>query len=474
MNHMRVYLINPPVSFGVRQVREGRCMQRSGAWTSIWTPLSLAYCASVMREDGMGVNLTDCIAEGMNMDNLIKKVTDFNPDLVVINTATPSIETDLKTAGIIKNALPDVLTAAIGIHPTSLPESCLKDYHGLDFCIRREPEYTALYLARAIAANKNINDINGISFKRGGQIINNPDRRYIRDLDSLPFPAWDLIDLDRYRMPFSGERFLLLATSRGCPYRCRFCSERSYYGSKLRARSPPEVIREIEWNTDNHGIDSFLFWSESFTLARPYVYEICDSIIGRGLNIKWVCNSRVDSVSPDMLDLLKRAGCWMIGFGVESANQHVLDAMNKGITVKQIRDALKWSKDAGLEVTAHCMIGYPGESSSDIKNTLELVKELEVDFAQFYCTVPFPGSELYMTAIEDNRIVNSDWSKFEQKYSVLATPQLTAHDVMGLRRMAYLKFYLRPSMIYRTIKRLRKPSQIKNLLLMLRDFFTWI
>ncbi len=471
---MKVYLINPPADRGVKQVREGRCMQRAGAWTAVWSPISLATCAAVVREEGFEVKLTDCIVEEVDVAGIAKLAAEFKPSLAVFNVATPSIESDMRTVERVKEAVPGVVTAVIGIHPTALPEHCFELAEGLDAVVRMEPEYTVRELAMRVRSGGDLASVAGTSVRAGGRVVRNPDRPLIEDLDGLPLPAWDLVDTSLYRMPFSGKRFLLIGTARGCPFKCTFCADSAYYGKKLRMRSPGSIVAEMERNIAEFGVDDFLFWSESFTLNREFAAAVAHEIMDRGVKACWVCNSRVDHVDEELLRLFKSAGCMMVGYGVESGVQRVLDRAKKGVRVEQTRNAVKATRAAGLDVAAHCVLGLPGETAATVRETIEFVKKLDPDFAQFYCAVPFPGSELYGEASAEGWIRTGDWSMFEQNYSVLDTPQLAADEVMRLRRTAYREFYLRPRVILRTLARLRTWRQVVGFARMTRDFLTWV
>src|SRR3989338_6661375 len=244
---MKAYLLNPPAVAGVKMVREGRCMQRKGAWTTVWPPISLAYIASILREDGCQVFMNDCIVEEINDKKVLAIIKENKPDLVIINTATASIKNDLGIACLIKQIDKNVKTAAIGIHVSSLPEESLAASIGLDFVIRGEPEITSRELARVIRDNGDFALVDGIYYRAGGRIVNNKDRSFLKNIDELPFPAWDLVNVDNYLLPFTDRPFLLVTTSKGCPYGCTFCPAEPYYGKVARLRKPECVVDEMEW-----------------------------------------------------------------------------------------------------------------------------------------------------------------------------------------------------------------------------------
>jgi radical SAM superfamily enzyme YgiQ (UPF0313 family) len=416
----------------------------------------------------------DSIVENFGFREIEKIILNFQPKIVIINAATPSIENDLSTCQIVKRANHSISTAIIGIHGTALPEECLQLQNNLDFVIRGEPEFTTLELCQTVKNNGAFQSINGLSYRDGSRTVHNPDREVVADLNTLPFPAWDLINTDKYRMPFTDKKFLLAATSRGCPYQCVFCADGAYYGKKLRMRSPAKIVDEIEWVVSQFKINNFLFWSESFTINSQFAMNVAEEIINRKLNIEWVCNSRVDNVNLELLTTIKKAGCWMIGYGVESGNEMILRQIKKQISTRDIINAVGLAKKVGLEVTAHCVLGFPQDTKETILETIEFVKRLDVNYVQFYCAVPFPGSELFNEAKKNDWICSDDWRKFEQNFSVLNTPHLTAKEIMRLRNFAYRSFYLRPKTIWRIIRQIRTFPQFINLIKGTFDFLNWI
>ncbi len=445
-------------------------MQREGAWTSVWSPISLATIAAVLEKGGFETKLVDAITENVGFTGLGKIIKDFKPNLIVFNTASGSIESDLSMATFAKKLNPQIKTSTFGIHVSALPDDCFRIEPKLDFIIRGEPEETTLNLAKSLKNNGGLAVVKGISWKNGQKIIHNPPQNPIKNLNDLPFPAWEKIDVANYRMPLSDKPFLLVGTGRGCPYSCVFCADKVYYSRGLRLPSPFRVVDEIEYDQKRFKVNDFLFWTESFTLNRDFAIGVCEEIIKRGLKVRFVVNSRVDHVDQQLLVKLREAGCWQIGFGVESGVNKVLKTMKKCIKVDQIRNAVLASKQEGLLVTGHFMIGFPGESRETILTTIKLACDLPFDFAQFYCAVPFPGSELYQQAIDRGWLESSNWALFEQNFSILTSPNLSAKEIMELRRLAYRKFYLRPRIIFKTLSKIRSP---KYLLKALTGFVDW-
>lgn len=471
---MKVYLVNPPAAGGVKMVREGRCMQRKGAWTTVWPPVTLATMAGMLQREGVEVRLDDCIVEDITFAGLESRIADFKPDLLVINTATASIFSDLSCAKIARDAWPAAKTLAFGLHVTVLPEEAFSREPCLDYLIRGEAEFCLVELVSALRANTGLEGIKGLSFRHSGAIRHNPGRMFEDDLNSVTFPAWELVDVRRYPMPLSGEPFLLVTTSKGCPHRCIFCPAKPFYGAKLRLRRPEAAVDEMAYDRDKFGVRQFLIWSESFTEDRDYVMKFCDEIIRRNLGVGWVCNSRVDKVDPDALKKMRQAGCWMIGYGVESGSQQILDSAKKDTTVRMIEQAIRWAKEAGLEVTAHVIFGLPGETIQTGLNTIRWLKAQDIDYAQIYCAVPWPSTLLYSMAQGNGWLTSRDWGFYEQNQSVLDIKTISPKQVEYLRRKAMREFYLSPKRIIPILKKINSPRKLGVFIEMAREFSSWI
>lgn len=478
---MKVLLVNPPSHGTEKFVREGRCMQRAGAWTAIWAPISLATSAAVLRDDGAAVRLYDCVVEEVTREGLAEVAARFRPDLLVLNSSTPSIEWDLGCAAAVAAAAPEVVACAIGIHVSALPVESLQMGGRLDAVVVGEPEGVLRELVRALRGAEGrasrlerLAGVRGLVWKRGFSIRRNAPAEPIRDLAELPFPAWDLIDTTRYAMPFTGKPFLLVATGRGCPHACTFCAAHAYYGKRLRLRPAARVVDEMVWCRDRFGVEDFLIWTEAFTMDNAYALSVCDEILRRGLAVRFVCNSRVDHVTPELLERMKRAGCVMIGYGIESGVQETLDRCRKGVTLDRIRAAVAMTRAAGIEVTGHMMVGFPGEGEEEVERTAAFARELDLDFVQFYAVVPFPGSALFEEARRAGRITDWDYRRFEQNYGVLHTGKLGPAEVTKLRSRAYRAFYFRPRTVWRTLRKIDSFAKARRFAAMVRDFLTWI
>ncbi|MFA5070493.1 MAG: radical SAM protein [Patescibacteria group bacterium] len=449
-------------------------MQRKGAWTAVWAPISLATMGAIFEKEGYAVKLNDCIVENIDFRQLEKIIRQFSPSVVIINTATPSIESDLKVAALAKSIDRRILTVVFGIHVTALPKETLEMAKDLDLVVRGEPEETVKEIAAYLNRGDRLENIKGLSYRKNGQIIQQEDRPLVQNLDTFPFPAWHLVDISKYTLPFKNKPFLLVDTGRGCPFNCTFCSAAAFYGHQVRLRSVKNLVDELVYIKDKYKVDEFLFWTESFTLNNDYAKAVCREIISRHLKIGFVCNSRVTGIDRELLALIKKAGGWMIGYGVESGSQKILDQAKKGITLKQIEEAVNLAKEVGLDVTAHVIFGLPGETQETMRETLKFCLRLPLDYAQFYCAVPFPGSQFYQEAKQNNWLVDSRWPYLEQNFCVIDYFSLSSRQIMDFRRQAFRKFYLRPKMIFKALGRIDSWWSIKYFFSMLKDFLTWI
>lgn len=470
---MRVLIVNPPAVGETKFVREGRCEQRLSSFQYVMLPVSLPSTAAVLRKGGHEVKIIDCIAGDVNQEELEKKAPEFDPGMVIFNFSTVTFEGDARCAERLR-ALSAAHFTAIGVHVTVLPEPNL-NVTTLDSVIRGEPEITALALADALQGGKPLSDVCGISFKEGGRIVYNADREFYPDLDTLPFPARDLLENEKYTMPISNKPYTLIVTSRGCPHDCIFCTAHCYYGKKLRKRSAGNIVDEMQEVKEKYGINDVTMWSDTFTVDKSFVYEVCDEIEKRGLKINWMCNSRVDCVYPNMLKRMAETGCTVMSYGVESGVQEILDAIKKRITVDQIRDAFRWTREAKIETIAHVIFGLPGETPESINKTTSFIRSIRPDYVQFYCAIPFPGTAFYEMAVERGWLTTKDWSKFEINQAIINTPELTDGELKKAREGAYRDFYLRPSYVLTRLSKSRSAGEAVNLFREGIDFLkSWV
>ena len=450
-------------------------MQRQEAWGTSWAPLTLAIIAAILREDGFSVHLKDCSNDGISFEDLRNFIQELKPRLVIVNTSTPSITGDLKIADLTKEIDSSIKTIFFGIHVTALPNETLKANANVEFIACGEPEYTLRDFALVLRDNRPVDSVKGMIYRSDGEIKHNDPRPPIENLDDLPYPAWDLVNIKGYRLPITNRPFLLVLTGRGCPYPCKFCAAKTFYGKKSRLRSPRRIVSEIKYIKEHYGINDFLFWSENSISDRQHIYDISKALSREVPGVKWVCNGRVDVVDAELLAAMKEGGCWMVGYGIEAGTQRVLDLMKKDIKIEDIEKAVRLTKVAKIEVTGHVIVGYPGETKEDIARTTQLVKRLDLDYVQVYCSVPFPGSLLYEESVKNNWIKSDDWTMFEQNFSIIDTPYLSGREVMKLRDKMIKDFYLNPRKIMKTIFKIKSPQEIVFLSSFAKKYFdSWV
>jgi len=243
---------------------------------------------------------------------------------------------------------------------------------------------------------------------------------------------------------------MLVEPGRGCPFKCIFCVV-PVINEKVRYRSAKNFVDELERDYTKYNIKNFLFWMETATLNKKLMLEICEEIKNRNLKIKWMAPSRVDTVDLELLKKMKEAGCWMLSFGIESIDQKVLDLIKKKITVQQIEKAIENAKKVGIKIVAHIIIGLPGQTKESVEKTIDWLIEKKVDYAQFYCAVPYWGTELRKIAEKNGWIVSNNPKDYEVDKSVMRNEFLSCREIEELRKKAYMKFYMRPSVILKEI-----------------------
>lgn len=378
-----------------------------------YPPLGLGYLAAVAEQEGhevrihdMGLRPTTPVAEDM------KAVLDFKPDLVAFTSMTTSYLSVEEAATIVKGSL-GVPTVIGGPHATSLPDQTIADPR-LDFLIYGEGEETWRELLQAmVAQDDRYERIPGLWFKRDGQVVQNAERPLIPNLDSLPFPARHLYELDKYPLYApDGSPMLTALTSRGCPYACSFCFK-GIVGRTYRQRSPQNIFAELEEMHKTFGVRNFYFIDDLFTIDVRRLEAILDYFITRDSPYRWRCLARVDRVNPNLLSKMYRAGCRQIHYGIESGNPEILKATAKHINLEQVRRAATWTMEAGIKGKGYFILGLPGETEKTMEDTISFAESLDLDEAMFGIATPFPGTRLWDELVRQRpgTVYNADFTK---------------------------------------------------------------
>ncbi len=467
---MKIVLVFPP--FGLKELT-GKTKSMRHVMNLI-PPLGLAYVASFLEKNGFNVKIIDC-SLGKSYEELIRILKRENPDVIGITSTTPVYESALKVAKDIKKELPETIVVIGGSHVTALPEEVMKT--GLfDFGVLGEGELTMLELCEELKKTdgKNVKKVKGIVYRKENKIYFTGKREFIRNLDDIPFPAWHLLPkLSEYSPTPASYKKLpqgIIMTTRGCPFRCRFC-DNAVFGCSYRERSPENVLDEIDLLVEKFGIKDLKFFDDTLTLNRKRVYKICDGMKERGYDFQWSCLSRVDKVSEEMLRKIKDSGCWQILFGIESGDPRVLKSLNKGITIEQSMAAVKYAKSVGLSIRCDFLLGTPAETSESMKKTLEFAKKLNPDFAHFNKFTPFPGTEFYKMLTKEG--YKFDFSKNCSQLDhtiVMYTPKgIDKEEFSKFIDYAHKQFYLRPSYILRSLLKIKSIDDLRR---MIRGFLS--
>lgn len=438
---MRVALVYPPIDI----------------YTSYWLPhLGLGYLAAVLEKAEHEVEVIDCVAEKLTIGDLSLKLSEFKPQVVGITATTCEISDASEVAKMVKEINPEITTVVGGAHVTALPKKTLEEFPHFDVGIFSEGEMSFVALAEKLEKKKGFRGIPNLAFRENSRIVLGPSE-YLKDLDSLPFPAWEKFDLTKYKgvLGFFKKLELPITSGRGCPHRCVFCQRAM--GGLVRLRSPKNVILEIERGIAL-GAKTFNFCDDTFTVAKGRVLEICQGIVDRGLqeSISWVCETRVDSVDGETLIAMKRAGCKLTQFGVESGDPKVLKHSNKKITLPQVRAAFSLSRKIGLKTYMFLIFGLPYETEDSIKRTIDFLMEVAPDYVTIGILVPFPGTEVLEMAkknIGGLELVTRDWDDFQKQFGqAIRLKNLPSAKLQSYQSLAYRRFYLRPSRIINLFK----------------------
>jgi len=401
--------------------------------------IGLGYLGAVLEKNGYKVNIIDCQAQKFTLADFEREISKYQPRIVGITSTTLTYNSARKVAEIAKKVHPNCLTVLGGCHVTFWDDKALEECPALDMAVRREGEYTFLEIADRVKEGKPLKNVVGTTCREDGKIIRNADRPYIQNLDELPVPAYHLFPIESFRR--NGKVIFPMLASRGCVYCCDFCTAVRMFGQKHRARSPKNVVDEIEFVTNKYGNDQFTFYDDLFTLDPAWVKEICKEIRSRNLKIKWDCETRLDMVTKELLLEMRKAGCNEVSFGVESGCQRILDAVHKRVSIQQCENAIKWAKDEGLFVAVSTIVGYPGETKETMKQTLDLIHRIEPDDVWLCLATPYPGTELRALIESMGWKMSSDWTLYNTMNPIFEIPDLPAEEISKMRKSFYAKFY---------------------------------
>ncbi len=437
--------------------RHGTNAQEVGGYLP---PLGIAYLAAYARSHGFSVGIIDNAIENNTTATLINKVLKAHPKVVGISALTPHYFKAVEFAQGLKKQDKDIVIILGGPHATIMPKESINE-GCFDILVRGEGELTIKEVLDALKRQRwnkdnflkdhdTLQQIKGIVFRKHKEIIITPPRERIADLDELPFPAWDLLPMEKY-LPLPNQYKRKPVTSlvviRGCPFNCSFCSSSQFFGRKVRAMSPERVIELMRHLKKTYHIKEIDFWDDMLTIDKKWMHRLCRLMISKKIDMSWTCYARVDSVDEKLLAHMKNAGCWSIFFGYESGSQELLDNIGKGITIEQIIRTNALCKKVGIEIRAAFMLGLPGETPELGRKTIEFAKKLNPDYAQFAITTPFPGTKLYADAkrygtLKKNFTAYTGWKAVFVPYGYKNAEQIEELKIMAIKefhiRLAYM------------------------------------
>jgi len=452
---MKVLLLNPVTRDATRSLRVGRCQGK--VMVGFWPNIEYGYLGAMLQRDGFQVQLLDANALGLSWKSMLEKVRQFAPDLTCILSITATVSDDVALGHSIAAMLPNSRQVFWGTHATVLPHEYLS--RDSFVVIRREPEMAALELCRHLRDNglgsTDLSHIPGLNWREQDQLHNSPDRPFLQNLEEMPHPSHELMGVGRYLATDIHRPFALIKTSRGCPNQCVFCTSQTFHGDRWRPRDPASVVEEVAYIIDKYGIRDFFFQSDVFSKRTAWTRELCQRILDKNLKIRWFANSRVDSHDAETLQLMKRSGCRLLAFGVESGSDIVLKTMKKGATSAQAAVALEACRKAGITSLTYWVFGLPGETSETMAETLRFIDAVRPDYAHFYAPTPLPGSRLFHEFKIPQAVEQGDlkWEQFFQGVSrSFVTPEVDIEEVQKVLRKAYFKFYSDPRRIAREMR----------------------
>jgi len=436
-------LVNPPIA---REQQYGVKFR-----TGMQTPnLGLALLAAILRGKGRSVAVMDCACEGVPFDVAVARVVSLAPKYVGLTAVTMTVTAAAAFARAVKEALPGVRVIVGGPHITALPEETARRL-GIffDAAVIGEGDETLPELLSAFEGRRTLSSVRGIALPdENGRISFTPPRPPVEDMDTLPFPAWDLLPVigPQYNYPGTVKRFpsALILTSRGCPNVCKFCA--NPFGRKSRTHSAGYIVAMMEHLRSAYGIREIMLRDDNSSCLPGRIEELCRVIMERGLDMSWNCLLRVDAVNPERLALMKKAGCWQIWLGLESGSDRVLNISAKGISTAKSREAVHMVKAAGLSPAGLFMVGLPGETVADIELTIKMALELPLEGFVMSHFRPLPGSEFYSTAEHYGRF-NDDWEKSSGWRPIFVPDGLSEEELVSSLNSAYRRFFLRPRII---------------------------
>jgi radical SAM superfamily enzyme YgiQ (UPF0313 family) len=436
--------------------------------------LGLGYLASFLRPEN-SVTLLHCAKERLSLRDFKDFLDSHHFDLIGFQMMTYDLLPAQEQIKIIRESKNKNCTiVAGGPHPSGDPAGTMNFLPDLDYAFKGEAENGLREFVKLLKekrlSSESLLGVSGLIWRDGAKICVNKVE-FIEDLDSLPFPAWDLMNPSGYpRAPHGAfyKKFPAapIILTRGCPSQCTFCAGKAITGNKIRKRSVENVVEEIKYLMSKFNVFEFMIEDENFTLHRDLVLKFCKRLIDEKLNIFWGCPSgvRLDTLDLEMVQLMEKSGCHSFSVGIEFGSQRILDLSRKQLRLSTIKEKIKMIRETKIKITGFFMMGIPGETLEEMEKTAKFSRELDIDRAQFNNFMPLPGSRLFDELVEKNEINDVDTNRFFVHDVAYVPKGLTAEQLKNLQRRAYLRFYLRFSILWRLLKEIDNPAHLARLL----------
>ncbi len=429
-------------------------------------PLWCGLIAGFIRQYGYSVKIIDADAENWSPEYTAKKIAEYNPlltEIMVLGTnpsasSTPKMTVVRETITVLKKIAPHIKIILSGLHPSALPERTLREEE-VEFVCQGEGFYTILQLLEVLKSGKKTDTykVDGLWYIKDGKVISNPPAPLIKNLDELPFVAWDLLPMDKYRAHnwhcfedlSSRYSYAVIYTSLGCPFNCTYCNIHALYNGKpgIRFRSSEKVVEEIDFLVSNYKIKNLKILDELFAIREDRVMDICDLIIQGGYDLNIWAYARVDTVNERMLKKMKQAGINWIAFGFESANRKVRQDVSKRITQERIQKAVEMTHDAGIYIMGNFIFGLPEDDIETMQETLNMAKKFNFEYINFYMAMAYPGSQLYEDALREGIKLPEKWdgyAQYSEETLPLPTKYLSSTEVLQFRDKAFVEYFTNP------------------------------
>lgn len=458
--NMKVLLISPTDNLETT-------LGKGKAFVNATEPHNLISLASYARSRGISdIRILDGYALNLSHEEILSYITDYSPNVIGLTCYTSDSPMTIKLCARIKERFPDKFVIVGHVHATVFCEEFFSRGK-VDFVVHGEGEETLYELIMVLKEGGSLEDIPGIIYRSNNKTIKTKERYGIQDLDSLPKPAWDLVPMHLYKLPFyfhpKGNRSMI--TSRGCPVGCTFCAVHG--GMKIRYQSAERMVSDYRDLVENYGANHIHFMDSLFPGNKRRIMEFCDRILREKKRVTWSSSAYSNCMSPELLNKMSAAGCTTISYGIESGNKEMLDNVQKKQSLEKVREVVRWTKEAGIKARGLFMLGMPGETVEHSLQTIKFAKELPLDGAQFSITTPYPGTELFNQLVRENKIDKMDWerysaySTFTDKEPIWMEDWMTSDILKNLQRKAILEFYLRPRLIFYELSKIR-PRNIRD------------